>query len=75
MALIAVAAPVHQSTEVAPTPAHSVSPVTVSNQLGGAAILGVLAVMVIAGLSSAGMLPKAAKRASVSDLHTHHPAH
>ena len=74
MALIAVAAPIHQSTEVAPTPFQSVAPVTVANQLGGAAILGVLAVMVVAGLSSAGMLPKATKR-SATNLHANHPAH
>ena len=60
MALIAVAAPIHQSTEVAPI-SHSVAPVTGANQLGGAAILSVLAVMIVVGLSSAGMLPKATK--------------
>ena len=74
MTLIAVVAPIHQSTEVAPTPFQSASPVTVANQLGGAAILGVLAVMVIAGLSSAGMLPKATKRPA-TNLHANHPAH
>jgi hypothetical protein len=75
MTLIAVAAPIHQSTEVAPTPAQAVSPVTVANELGGAAIFGVLAVMVLASLSSAGMLPKATKRASATNLHSNHLAH
>ncbi len=73
MALIAVAAPIHQFTEVAPT-SQSVAPVTGSSQLGGAAILSVLAVMIVVGLSSAGMLPKATKRPS-GNLHANHPAH
>ena len=75
MSFIAVAAPTHQFTEVASTPAQSVSPVTLSNQLGGAAILSVLAVMIVVGLSSAGMLPKATKRASATNLHANHPVH
>ena len=72
--ILAVAAPVHHYTEVAPTPSTGVEPVTVSNYLGGAAILGLLAVMVAAGLSSAGMMPGATKPAKVANRSSH-PAH
>ncbi len=72
--ILAVAAPVHHYTEVAPTSSTGVEPVTVANYLGGAAILGLLAVMVAAGLSSAGMMPGATKPAKVANRSSH-PAH
>ena len=42
-------------TEVAPAPQLTVAPVSASNYVGGAAILTMLAVMIAAGLSAAGM--------------------
>ena len=72
--ILAVAAPVHHYTEVAPTPSTGVAPITVANYLGGAAILGMLAVMVAAGLSSAGMLSKETKLSKVGNSSSH-PAH
>ncbi len=58
---LAVVAPIAH-TEVAPAPQTVVAPVSASNYVGGAAILTVLAVMVAAGLSAAGMT-KTTKRA------------
>ena len=42
-------------TEVAPAPQPTVAPVSAPNYIGGAGILTMLAVMVAAGLSAAGM--------------------
>jgi len=58
---LAVVAPIAH-TEVAPAAQIVVAPASVSNYVGGAAILTVLAVMVAAGLSTAG-ITKTTKRA------------
>jgi uncharacterized protein HemX len=75
MNLIAVAAPMHQHTEVASTPSTGVAPVTVGNYLGGAAILSVLVVMVAAGLSSAGMMHRMTKQSKSATVRASHSAH
>ncbi len=71
--LIAVAAPVvHTETGVAPQ--NHAAPVSAANYLGGAAILTILAVMVVSGLSAAGILSfRRSTRVAASD--TAHTAH
>ena len=73
MNLIAVAAP-QQHTEVAPTSSNGSALITVANCLDGAAILSVLAVMVVAGLFSAKMLPKATTQSKPAIVRINHPA-
>ncbi len=68
---LAVVAPIAH-TEVAPAPQTGVAPVSMSNYVGGAAILTVLAVMVAAGLSAAGITKNPAKPIN---RQTGHPAH
>ena len=67
---LAVVAPIAH-TEVAPAPQAGVAPVSMSNYVGGAAILTVLVVMVAAGLSAAGIT----KPAIPVTRQTGHPAH
>jgi len=74
MTLFAVAAPIHHHTEITPTPLTRVAPMTVSNYVGGAAILTLLAVMVATGFSAAGMQFKATKQSKVNPG-VGHPAH
>ena len=67
---LAVVAPIAH-TEVAPVQT-GVAPVSMSNYVGGAAILTVLAVMVAAGLSAAGITKN---RVRPVNRQTGHPAH
>ena len=73
MNLIAAAVP-HQHNEVALTSSNRAALITVADYLDGAAILSVLAVMVVGGLSSARMLPKATTQPKPVRVRVEHPA-
>lgn len=76
MTLFAVAAPIHQYSEIATsTPSTGVAPVTVSNYLGGATIFTLLAVMVATGLSAAGMRCQGTRKSKAANVGVGHPVH
>ena len=76
MTLFAVAAPIHQHTEIATsTPSTGVAPVTVSSYLGGATIFTLLAVMVATGLSAAGIGHREPNQSRAAKVRVGHPVH
>lgn len=71
MTFFSVQTPIRH-TEVAPTPA-GVAPVTVSNYLGGALILTLLAVMVATGLAAARMELRITKQFKLGSVNPSYP--
>jgi len=64
---LAVAAPIVH-TEINVTPQAPTTPVSTGNYVGGAAIVVILAVMLVAGLSAAGIIkPRKAAKPALSE--------
>ncbi len=72
MTFFSVVTPIHH-TEVAPSASTGVAPVTVSNYLGGALILTLLAVMVATGLAAARMEPRMTKQFKLGSVNPSYP--